>query len=101
MTHQNTFVLANPHEKYQVADVILNPNLTRRRLVFAGGDHDRWFVHYERGGRGVTCFIALFVIGSDGQAHVVWSGSGSNRADNLDQLRKMVAAGEFLGVGEY
>lgn len=50
ITRQPSFALANPGQKYQVADVIVDRNLPFRRLVFAGVKDDKWFIRYERGG---------------------------------------------------
>lgn len=60
LTKQNTFVLANPREKFQVGDVVVDPKLPSRRLIFAGRCRDVLFIHYERGGRARTTYLVAF-----------------------------------------
>ena len=99
ITREPSFALANPGQKYQVTDVVVDRNLPFRRLVFAGVKADKWFVHYERGGRGHGYYVLVFKVDPHGDAHFVWGGSGPNGAKNLEQLRKMVATGQ-LSDGE-
>jgi len=99
ITREPSFALANPGQKYQVTDVVVDRNLPFRRLVFAGVKDDKWFVHYERGGRGHSYYVLVFKVDPHGDAHFVWGGSGPNGAKNLEQLRKMVATGQ-LSDGE-
>jgi hypothetical protein len=101
LTREPSFALANPGQKYQVTDVVVDRNLPFRRLVFAGVKDDKWFVHYERGGRGHGYYVLLFKVDPQGDAHFVWGGSGPNRAKNLEQLRKMVTAGQFSDGENY
>jgi hypothetical protein len=101
ISRQHSFAMANPSQKYQVGDVVIDGNLPRRRLVFAGATDDRWFIHYERGGRGVGYYVVVFNFTSGGDAHFVWGGAGANRAKNLEQLRKMVAIGQFSDAENY
>src|ERR1035438_143120 len=90
-----SFALANPGQKYQVADVVLDRSLPRRRLVFAGVRGDEWFVHYELGGIGHSYCVLLFRLDPQNNVQFVWGGVGSHGATNLGQLRKMVAGGQF------
>jgi hypothetical protein len=99
-TRERSFALANPGQKYQVTDVVVERNLPFRRLVFAGVKDDEWFVHYERGGRGRGYYVLVFKIDPHGDAHLVWGGSGPNGAKNLEQLRKMVAAGQLSYISD-
>lgn len=54
ITGAKPFALAEPGAAYQMTDVVEKPGLARRRLIFAGVCKDRWFIHYERGGIGVS-----------------------------------------------
>jgi hypothetical protein len=101
ITRQQSFAMANPNQKYQVGDVVLDRNLAHRRLIFAGASDDRCFIHYERGGRGVGYYVVVFKVNSGGNAHFVWGGAGGSRAKNLEQLRKMVATGQFSDAETY
>jgi len=95
ITGEPSFALANPGQKYQVTDVVVDRGLPRRRLVFAGERGDEWFVHYELGGIGHSYCVLLFKINPQNRLRFVWGGAGFHGAKNLDQLRKMVAAGQF------
>ena len=95
ITGEPSFALANPGQKYQVTDVVIDRSLPRRRLVFAGVRGGEWFVHYERGGIGHSYCVLLFKVDPQNRVQFVWGGVGSHGAKNLDQLRKMVAAGQF------
>lgn len=95
ITGEPSFDLANPGQKYQVTDVVVDRGLPRRRLVFAGVRGDEWFVHYELGGIGHSYCFLLFKVDPQNRLQFVWGGAGSHGAKNLDQLRKMVAAGQF------
>ncbi len=95
ITGEPSFALANPGQKYQVTDVVVERGLPRRRLVFAGVRGDEWLVHYELGGIGHSYCVLLFKVKSQNHVQFVWGGVGFHGAKNLDQLRKMVAAGQF------
>jgi hypothetical protein len=73
---------------------VVDRELPRRRLVFAGGRGDEWFVQYEVGGIGHYYCVLLFDVDPK-KPLFVWGGAGANGAKNLDQLRQMVAAGDF------
>jgi hypothetical protein len=95
ITGEPSFALANPGQNYQVTDVDPDRTLPRRRLVFAGVAGDEWFVHYEKGGIGHSYSMVVFKVNSQSGFEFVWGGIGFHGAKNLDQLRKMVAAGQF------
>jgi hypothetical protein len=101
VTREPSFALANPGEKYQVTDVVIDRSLPFRRLVFAGRRDGDWLVYYERGGRGHGYYVLVFKVDPHGDAHFIWGGSGPNGAKNLGHLRKMVAAGHFSDEGSY
>jgi hypothetical protein len=95
ITGEPSFALANPGQNYQVTDDDPDLTLPRRRLVFAGEAGNEWFVHYEKGGIGHSYSIVVFKVNSQSGFEFVWGGVGFRGAKNLDQLRKMVAAGQF------
>jgi hypothetical protein len=94
ITGEPSFALANPGQKYQAADVVVDRELPRRRLVFAGVHGDEWFVQYEVGGIGRYYCVLLFNV-NPRKPLFVWGGAGVNGAKSLDHLRQMVAAGDF------
>jgi hypothetical protein len=95
ITAEPSFALANPGQKFQVTDVVVDRALPRRRLIFAGVRGDEWFVHYEIGGYAHSYCVLLFKVDPHDQLQFVWGGAGFHAAKNLDQLRKMVVAGKF------
>lgn len=101
ITGEPAFALANPGEKFQVTDVIIDRSLPHRRLVFAGVRDDEWFVHYEVGGIGRSYCVVLFRVDSQNHLTFVWGGAGSQGAKDFDQLRKMVAGGQFSDDRNY
>jgi hypothetical protein len=101
ITGEPAFALANPGEKFQLTDVVVDRRLPSRRLVFAGVRGEEWFVHYEMGGIGHSYCVVLFRVDSQDRLAFVWGGAGSHSAKDLDQLRKMVAAGQFSDDRKY
>src|ERR1700685_2765100 len=59
------FELADPDQEFQVTDVSVG-QLPSRRLILAGSCDGRWFVHYERGGRGLGDDVLIFRADSNG-----------------------------------
>lgn len=53
------------------------------------------------GGRGHGYYLVVFKVDPHGEAHFVWGGSGANGAKNIEQLRKMAAAGQFSDTENY
>lgn len=95
ITGEQTFALANPGQKYQVTDVIHEPGLPFRRLLFAGAKDNEWFIHYEHGGIGHGYSVVVFTIDSQNRLHFLWGGAGCEGAKELEDLRKMIATGRF------
>ena len=95
LTSESSFALANPGQKYQATDFVVDRSLPRRRLVFAGVRSAEWFIHYEEGGIGHSYCVLVFKVDSQNPMQFVWGGVGSSGAKTLDQLRKMVGSGQF------
>lgn len=66
--------IADPGQKFEATDFISDPELPRRRLIFAGVAGDRAFIHYERGGIFHSYLVALFRLKSQDLATGLWSG---------------------------
>ena len=94
-TGQQQFELANPGQKYQVTDFIVEPGLPFRRLPFAGKSEKSWFVHYEHGGIEHSYAVLVFSRAEEGGVQFVWGGAGSEGAKDLENLRNKIAAGDF------
>ena len=84
--------MANPGQKFQATDVVLDRTLPFRRLVFAGAQNDKWFVHYEEGGYAHGYYVVAFKVDSQGDAHFIWGCSGIDGAKTLAGCGKMDAA---------
>jgi hypothetical protein len=101
VSRESSFAMANPGQKYQVGDVVLDRNLPFRRLMFAGSAGDRWFIHYERGGRGHGYYVVVFKVGRENKPQLLWGGSGGIGAKSLAHLRNMIADGEISRTTSY
>jgi hypothetical protein len=101
ITGQQQFALADPGQKYQVTDVVYEPGLPFRRLVFAGLSGDKWFIHYEHGGIGHGYAVVVLAVQPEGRVQFLWGGVGSHRAKDLDDLRKSIAGNQFCDDGGY
>ena len=82
--------MADPGQQFEATDVITDPELPTRRLIFAGVAGDRVFVHYERGGIGLSHLVALFRLKSPDLAVGLWSGY-RGRAKDFEELKRMVS----------
>jgi hypothetical protein len=90
IAREPSFAMADPGQKFQVTDVVLDRTLPFRRLVFAGVQDDMWFVHYEKGGYAHGYYVVTFKVDPHGDAHFMWGCAGIDGAKTLEQLRKLV-----------
>lgn len=95
VTGQGTFELADPNKEFQETDVRTTRRLPSRRLVLAGSCEDRWFVHYEHGGIGLSYAVLIFRPDPHGILQFEWGGSGFYRAKSIDELRVAISSGKF------
>ena len=83
--------LADPGQKWQATDVIMEPNLPGKRLIWAEVGSDYYVVHYERGGIAHSFHILVAKLTkNDAQPKVVWRAVGGPLKDYaafLDALR--------------
>jgi hypothetical protein len=82
--------IADPGERFEATDVITDPDLPRRRLIFAGVAQDRAFVHYEEGGIGHSYIVELFRLESPGLAVGLWKGY-RGPSKNLEEMKRLVS----------
>ncbi len=85
--------MANPGEAFEATDFISDPDLPRRRLIFAGIAGDRVFLHYERGGWGHSYLVSLFRLTSPDLAVGLWSGYRGHAKD-FEDVKRMVSEDE-------
>ena len=97
----NGFEMAGPGENFQLGDVIVEHGLPWRRLLFAGTSNDKYFIHYERGGRGHNYYVVVFAIEPERKVTFLWGAAGFPGAKDLRHLRTMVAAGAYADDRSY
>ena len=101
ITRQRSFAMADPGQKFQVTDVVLDNALPSRRLVFAGTQGDTWFVHYERGGYAHSYYVIALKLIPHSDAEFQWGCSVPGVAKSLEQLRTLVAACRLAKADSY
>jgi hypothetical protein len=101
ISRQPSFAMANPGEKFQATDYVIDRTLPWRRLVFAGVLGDAWFLHYERGGLAHSYYVVAFKADSHGDVRFAWGCGVGNSAKTLEQLRTMVATCRLADAESY
>lgn len=89
------FEMADIGKDYQATDFVVKPGLPSRRLIFAGTNGEKWFIHYEHGGRGHNYAVVVFTANPQGGVEFLWGGEGIVPARDLDDLRNKLADGRF------
>jgi hypothetical protein len=83
--------MANPGQKWNATDAIIDPTLSGKRLIWAAAGMDYYVVHYERGGIARTFHILVAKLTKDGaKPKPVWRAIGGPFKDYaafLDALR--------------
>jgi hypothetical protein len=84
--------LAEPGQKWEATDVINDPSLPRKRLIWAAVAGEYYVMHYERGGHGHSFHVLVATLAKgEEKPKVVWRGVGSQLKDYpafLDALRR-------------
>jgi hypothetical protein len=86
-------VMADPGKDFRATDVVYDSTLPSERLIFAGVSGDKCFIHYERGGIGLSYVLAFFDVTSKDHVEPIWRGYCGRRATNLEDLRSLLAGG--------
>jgi hypothetical protein len=86
-------LMANPGQKFEVTDVILDATVPRERLIFAGVAGDRTFVHYEKGGYVHSYILEIFGPTSTGKVGPLYGGYSDAPATNFQDLRSLLIHG--------
>jgi hypothetical protein len=69
--------LAEPGQKWNATDVIMDPSLLGKRLIWAAVGGEYYLVHYERGGIAHTFHILVAKLAKDGpKPKPVWRAIG-------------------------
>jgi len=67
--------LAEPGQKWEVTDVIVDHSLARSRLIWAATDGDYYVVHFERGGYAHTFQVLIATLKPDTtKPTIIWQG---------------------------
>jgi hypothetical protein len=85
LTKEPVFEMADPGHDYQLTDVI-QKGLPRRRLIFAGISREKFFLHYEKGGRGHTYYLVVFT-NTPPETMLIWGGTVPRPAASLAELQ--------------
>ena len=91
-----TLDLAEPKARFQATDVIVEPNLPRRRLVAAGCSTEYCLVYYERGGIAHTWHVALFHW-TPAATRFEWGGAAPGGLASIDEVRNAALSGAIRG----
>jgi hypothetical protein len=87
--------LAEPGQKWQATDVITDPALPRKRLIWAATADELYVVHYERGGIGHSYHILVATLTKgDQKPNVVWRAVG-DRLKNYSALLNALHSGKL------
>lgn len=81
--------IADPGAKFEATDVIIDPELPRRRLIFAGTAQDRAFIHYEEGGIAHSYIVEFFRLEQSDIAVGLWRGY-RGPAKTLEEMKWLV-----------
>jgi hypothetical protein len=85
---QFQYRMADPGERFETTDVIMDSTLPRRRLIFAGVLQNRAFVHYEQDGIAHSYVTELLLWKPPETAVGLWRGY-CGRAETLADLRRL------------
>jgi hypothetical protein len=92
-TGGSRLTIADPGKRYQVTDVVWDPILPWKRLLFAGLSGNKCFILYEQGGNVHFYVLALFKLSPPNVLKPISQGSCEPAAD-IAELRSHV----FMGV---
>jgi hypothetical protein len=95
-----TLDIAEPGAEFQVTDVIVKPNLPRRRLIAAGCSTEYCLVYYERGGIAHTWHVALFHW-TPAATRFEWGGAAPGGLATIDDVRNAVVSGAIKGPARF
>ena len=69
--------LADPNQEWESTDIVRDPSLPTKRLIWAAVSSDIYVVQYEQGGRGHRCHvIAASLVSSNATEEARWTWPG-------------------------
>ncbi len=94
----NRLTIADPGREFRAGDVVYDASIPRTRLIFAGMQSSKCFVHYEQGGWGLSFVLAFFRLGASNSIEPVWVGYCNRPATSLAELRSMILNGGCISA---
>jgi hypothetical protein len=89
---QDAFRRATRQLDFELAEAgATGEDVRERKLVFWGSGPENSFVHYQQG----KDTKVLVFRKQDHKFEFVWGGQGTRAASNVEELKKLIAAGEF------
>jgi hypothetical protein len=85
--------MADPGRQFEAGDVIYDASIPRKRLIFAGIQNQKCFLHFEQGGRGHSFLLVFFRLGSANGTKPVWVSYCNRPATDFADLRGMIRDG--------
>src|SRR5215510_10088507 len=86
---------SDPGKKWNATDVILDPSIPQRRLVFAGTIAGNWFAYYEHGGRGKHEHVVVFSEDGTGKASVAANVSPHRPLTTVADVKRLLATAQY------
>jgi hypothetical protein len=80
--------LAAPGKPWEATDIITNPKLPWKRLIWSATYKNYYLIHYERGGRGHS-FHILLAQTKGGKAEALWRATGVRYANTAAFLKAL------------
>ena len=79
--------LANPDQRWEATDFIIDASLPRSRLIWAATSGDHYILHYERGGRARQCCLVVASLKKgETQPEIVWRAVGGRSLNCAEYL---------------
>jgi hypothetical protein len=96
-TRSNKLEMADKGGGWNPTDVIVNPELPRRRLIWAVETQKHFVVHYEQGGIGrSTLFLVVSPENDAGKRNLEWAVFSLREAKNLKEFLLMAKSGRLI-----
>lgn len=92
--------IANPNQRWQATDNLVNPSLSRRHLILAGVSGSMSFVFYEHGGRGKHQHLLLFSGNQKTGFRPVRNLSMSSGPADIKGLKAFLGTGKAISASE-
>jgi len=90
--------LAEPGQKWQVTDVIIDVNLPRHRLIWAAMDENYYVVHFESGGIAHSFEVMIVTMRPDTtKPTIIWQGYATHFLKDYPAFIREMQASRLIG----